>query len=284
MRFFEFDTFVDEKASIGGLEYEKKISSVLQQILPQFKDQAKFVSLDCGTAGFCAFGVDLELDILGNNFNVEIKQSQKAQMGGTSVRYNPDTDSAEIVNAGSIDEESKPYFIEAVKSKKDEIIRWVDTVRKQPPPELHANIPYRFPVSGVTKEAWQAAVSSGDLKALNEKVRFENTNLIAAAYNKKNVFYIQIGGAGLFYLNKNPYNLPVPKFEGEIDIEFRLGPAGSKLRNIGGKEYKVVSATYRCQGRLKTTIKSSLSLDNPDHAISVIKHIVDLKSKNNLAT
>ncbi len=279
MRLYEFDVPIDEKASLGGLEYEKTVSSVLQQILPQFKDQAKFVSLDCGTAGFCAFGVDLELDIGGKDFNVEIKQNTKAQMGGTSVRYNPETDSAEIVNTGAIDEDSRPYFISAVKSKKDAIVNWIDVIRKQPPPELHANLPYKFPVSGVTKEAWQAAVSSGALKALNDKVRFQNTNLISSAYNKKNVYYIQIGGAGLFYLNKNPYNLPIPQFEGEIDIEFRLGPAGSKLRKIGDQQYSVVSATYRCQGRLKTTIKSKMSLDNPEQAVSIIKHIIDLNSQ-----
>jgi hypothetical protein len=281
MRFFEFDLPIDEKSSTGGLEYEKTVSSVLQKILPQFKDQAKFVSLDCGTAGFCAFGVDLELDINGQDFNVEIKQNIKVQMGGTSIRFNPQTDTAEIVNTETIDEESKPYFIEAVKSKKDEIIDWVDIIRKQPPPELHENLPYKFPVSGITKEAWQAAVSSGALKALNDRVRFQNTDLIAAAYNKKNVYYIQIGGAGLFYLNKNPYKLPIPKFEGEIDIEFRLGPAGSKIRKIGDQQYRVVSATYRCQGRLKTTITSPMSLDNAEQAINIIKHIINQNSKTN---
>ena len=279
MRFYEFTTPIDEKASTGGLEYEKTVASVLQQILPQFKDQAKFVSLDCGTAGFCAFGVDLELDVGGKDFNVEIKQSKLAQMGGTSIRYNPDTDTAEIVNADTIDDESKPYFISAAKSKKDEIIAWIDTIKQQEPAELHANLPYKFPVAGVTKEAWGAAVASGALKALNDKVRFSNTNLIATAYNKKNVFYIQIGGAGLFFLNKNPYNLPIPQFEGEIDIEFRLGPSGSKSRNVAGKEYRVVGASYRCQGRLKTSIKSNMSLDNPEQAIAIIKHIIDLNSK-----
>ncbi len=282
MRFYEITTPIDEKASVGGLEYEKTVSSVLQKILPQFKDQAKFVSLDCGTAGFCAFGVDLELDVAGKDFNVEIKQSKKAQMGGTSIRYNPDTDTAEIVNADSIDDESKPYFISAAKSKKDEIIKWIDTVRQQVPSELHANLPYKFPVAGVTKEAWSATVASGALKALNDKVRFTNTNLIAAAYNKKNVFYIQIGGAGLFFLNKNPYNLPIPQFEGEIDIEFRLGPGGSKLRKVAGKEYKVVGATYRCQGRLKTSIKSPMSLDDSEQAITIIKHIIDVNVKSKI--
>lgn len=280
MRFFEFDTPIDEKANTGGLEYEKTISSVLQKILPQFKDQAKFVSLDCGTAGFCAFGIDLELDVAGKDFNVEIKQNKNAQMGSTSVKYNPDTDTAEIANADSVDDESKPYFISAAKNKKDEIIAWIDTIRQQDPPELHANLPYKFPVAAVTKEAWDTAVASGALKALNDRVRFSNTNLIAAAYNKKKVFYIQIGGAGLFFLNKNPYDLPIPQFEGEIDIEFRLGPGGSKPRKVNGKEYRVVGATYRASGRLKTSITSPMSLENPEDAVAVIKHIIGLNSKS----
>lgn len=276
MRFHEFKI----KEGYGGLEYEQVVSSVLQKILPQFKGMAKFVKLDCGTAGFCRFGVDLELDVNGKDFNVELKQNATAQMGGTSVRYNPNTDQAEIVNADTIEEDSKPFFIAAAKSKKDDIINYIEFIKQQEPAELHANLPFKFPLSGITKEAWTAAQSQGLLKKLNDKVRFTKSTVISNAYNKKNVYYIQIGGAGLFYLNKNPYNLPIPAFDGEIDIEFRLGRSGSVPRNVNGKQYSVVGASYRCQGRLITKLKSPLSLDNEKDAISVIQHIIGINQKS----
>ena len=103
------------------------------------------------------------------------------------------------------------------------------------------------------------------LKGLNQVERFKNANTIAKAYNRKGVYYIQIGGLGLFYLGKNPLKLPVPKYDGEVNIEFRLGPSGSKNRKLSdGTLVKVVGAGYRCQGRLKTTKKSKYSLDNPE--------------------
>lgn len=275
MRFKEFDI----SEGIGGLEYEQSVSAVLQKILPQFKGQARFINLDCGTAGFCRFGVDLELDVNGKDFNVELKQNTKAQMGGTSVRYNPKTDQAEIVNTDTIDEDSKPFFIAAAKTKKDDIVNFIDFLKTQPPPELHANLTYKFPLSGITKDAWAAAQAQGLLKKLNDKVRFTKSSIIANAYNKKNVYYIQIGGAGLFYLNKNPYNLPIPAFEGEIDIEFRLGRSGSVDRKVGNEIHRVVGASYRCQGRLITKLKSNLSLDNEQGAVQIIQHIIGLNQK-----
>ena len=140
---------------------------------------------------------------------------------------------------------------------------------------MHSKIPERFPISGVTKQAWTNAVKDGYLNPLNETVKFNDTSLITKAYNLKQVYYIQVGGAGLFYLNENPYDLPVPKFEGQIQIEFRLGRSGSKPRKFGDTTIETVGAGYRCQGRLKTHIKSSLSLDNTAEAFQILAYIDD---------
>ena len=59
-------------------------------------------------------------------------------------------------------------------------------------------------------------------------------------------------------------NLDVPEYKGSVNIEFRLGPSGSRARKIEGEDYRVVGAGYRCQGRLKTEIRSNYSLDNAE--------------------
>jgi hypothetical protein len=262
-------------AGTGGLEYETSVVDAVKQTIPHFQDRVKFTNLNYATAGYSSVGIDLELQVNGAPFNIEIKQNKDAQMGGTSIRYNPATDLAEIVNSDTIDDEAQPYFLNAIQSKKDAILAFLDYMRKQEPHELHSKIPERFPISGVTKEAWTNAVKDGYLNPLNETVKFNDTSIITKAYNLKQVYYIQVGGAGLFYLNENPYDLPVPKFEGQIQIEFRLGRSGSKSRKFGDTTVETVGAGYRCQGRLKTHIKSSLSLDNPAEAFQIFAYIDD---------
>ena len=70
---------------------------------------------------------------------------------------------------------------------------------------------------------------------------------------------MQIGGAGLFYLDQNPANLPVPKLDGQIEIELRAGRSGSTLNASGVRR---VSGLLRAQARLKFKGKSPVSLDN----------------------
>ena len=262
----------------GGLEYESAVVKSVQHVIPHFQDRVKFTNLNFATAGYSSVGIDLELQVNGAPFNIEIKKNKDAQMGGTSIRYNPATDLAEIVNSDTIDDEAQPYFLNAVQSKKQAIIDYIEFVQKQEPVEMHSRID-SFPIGAITSKAWNNAKSAGLLAALGEKVNFNDTSIITKAYNLKKVYYIQIGGAGLFYLNDNIYDLPVPKFEGQIQIEFRLGRNGGVVKKIGNETIKILNAGYRCQGRLKTNIKSSLSLDNPAEAFQILAYIDD-QTKN----
>jgi len=268
------ENITEMSINTGGLEYESAVVKSVQQAIPHFADRVKFTNLNFATAGYSSVGIDLELQVNGAPFNIEIKKNKDAQMGGTSIRYNPSTDLAEIVNSDTIDDEAQPYFLNAVHSKKQAIINYIEFVQKQEPVEMHSRID-SFPIGAITSKAWNNAKSAGLLAALGEKVSFNDTSIITKAYNLKKVYYIQIGGAGLFYLNENPYDLPVPKFEGHIQIEFRLGRNGGVVKKIGNETIKILNAGYRCQGRLKTNIKSSLSLDNPAEAFQILAYIDD---------
>ena len=96
------------------------------------------------------------------------------------------------------------------------------------------------------------------LKPINAKIK-KNTQFIIDHYKDKGIHYIQIGGAGLFYLDQNPANLPIPKLEGEIDIELRAGRSGSSLNAAGQRR---VSGLLRAQARLKFKGSSPISLDS----------------------
>ena len=71
---------------------------------------------------------------------------------------------------------------------------------------------------------------------------------------------MQIGGAGLFYLDENPANLPITKLQGDIDVELRAGRSGSTLNAAGQRR---VSGLLRVQGRLKFDGKSPIDLEHP---------------------
>ena len=73
-------------------------------------------------------------------------------------------------------------------------------------------------------------------------------------------------------MNKNPLNLPVPKFDGSCNIEIRLGRSGSKVLKSG---VEVVSGAFRAQARLITKSSSPYSLDNPEQAEQILKIALD---------
>lgn len=107
-----------------------------------------------------------------------------------------------------------------------------------------------------TKDAWELAAR----KNLLVNVKIKNTvDFIAKHYAKKGIFYIQIGGAGLFYLAGNPANLPIPQLSGDINIEIRSARSGAKMLKSG---IEVVGGGIRVQARLKTKGKSPYTADD----------------------
>jgi len=262
-------TTVDEMSvGAGGLAYEDAVVKAIGQAARKFKGHVKIKGEELTSAGFSNVGVDLEVEVAGKNFAVEIKQNKDAQMGGTSMRYNLETDEIYLVKPDDVDEEVQQLFIDATRSKKNDFIKFIKRVKQLTPQSYKQKIKTTVPFGPLWLDAWRQAQKEGLLKKLNDKIALDNTDIIAKRYNRKGVYYIQIGGAGLFYLLSNPLKLPVPKFEGEIDIELRL-----KLGGSGGKP--TASPTYTVYGRLKTTIESPLSLDNPADVATVFQTIIN---------
>lgn len=254
-----FQSF-NESFNIKGLEYERKVHAAMKS--------AKIKGLDVGSrpgAGFSNQGSgDIEALYNGEEFNIEIKLDKNAQMGGTSIRIDTANNTHTLVKPDAVEDDAIPFFMAAAKKQDKALKEWVNFIRKQDPIDFHKKIPYTIPFGSVTKEAWMAAQKAGHLAKMNAIQTFDSAATIAKAYNRKNVYYIQIGKAGLFYLGSNPLKLPIPQFNGTINIEFRLGPSGSKQRKWNGETLKVVGAGYRCQGRFKTTLKSKYTLDDPE--------------------
>jgi hypothetical protein len=194
-------------------------------------------------AGASAADADADFMVNGKRYLLEIKKDADAQMGGTSVRYN--AGEFEIVS-DAVDKDTADLIIAALQPKQDPIERLLAAIGSS-----------KFPTT-CEKYTWTRAKDKGLLKPINAKIK-RNTSFIIDHYKRKGIHYVQIGGSGLFYLDENPANLPIPKLEGEIDIELRAGRSGSSLNAAGQRR---VSGLLRAQARLKFKGSSPISLDS----------------------
>ena len=250
-------------AALGGLEYESKVRSAVELASTKNKN---IELLPDATAGFNANEVDLKVKIKGKLWNIEIKSSPDDQMGGTSLKYeiHPKLVISPVLKNGkpTLDYDTYSIITDAMMDTGQAITNFVNFFKTQGPIALHDKV-NGFPMS-VSKDAWELATKKGLLAPLNRKARLD-TSFIAKHYKKKKCYYIQIGGAGLFYMDSNPLDLPIPKLKGDIDVEIRAARSGSK-RNSTFK-MDTVGGSMRAQARLKTKSKSPYTLDNPDHVL-----------------
>lgn len=218
---------------------------------------------------------DIEAAYKDRPFLVEVKLNKKAQMGGGSIRY--DRTTGEIFPTEklltSADQTDLEMILEAVRSKIPSMNNYLDALALIEPVSIHREYASAGIPLVVSKDARRQLVKSGHQKALNEKVMVDAKH-ISNMYNSKGVNYIQIGGAGLFYMGDNPLDLPVPEFTGEARVEIRLGFAGdskgcttrafnNKLGNTGPL-IEARRAEIRCITRLLTPAKSNYTLDSID--------------------
>ena len=182
-------TFEELYETIGsaGLAYELKVHTAMKT--------AKIPTLNSGDkpgAGFSNVGAgDIEASYNGKPFNIEIKASPNDQMGGGSFRY--DMATGIFTPAREIDPEDLDLLMAAAKEKVSDINNYIKAARQIEPKDYHksiAGIPLKISVEGRAK-----LKSDGLLAKINKNTK-TSTNFIIRHYNKKGVYYIQVGGAG----------------------------------------------------------------------------------------
>ena len=255
-----FKTYVTETIGQAGLDYELKVHKAMIT--------ANIDGLNAGDkpgAGFSNQGAgDIEASYNGKPFNVEIKASSKDQMGGGSFRY--EFSNKQFTPVTEMDPEDLDLLLAACKEKAPDLDNYIKAARKLEPVEFHKTIS-GVPIK-VAKDGREILKKKGLLAKINKNVKTSSA-FITRHYNKKGVYYINIGGAGLFYMGKNPLNLPVPALKAEIQIEMRLGFGGGKLSFPTDPPTPARSAGLRVQGRLLTKGKSKYNLDNHKDVIEL---------------
>jgi hypothetical protein len=236
--------YLGDTMASTGYQYEQKVIDSLKE--------AKISGNINESVGSNAASADADIKLFGKIFNIEIKLNSNAQMGGSSIRFN---EQVGFSLASSMDKQTEDLLLSAINLKKENIDNLLEFVKNHPNEQEKKK---KFPFT-CRKSTWEQAQKNNLL--INVKVPL-NADFIAEHYSKKNVNYIQIGGAGLFYMKSNPAKLPVPKLEGNIVVEIRTGRSGSKF--VKSLNEKVVAAGIRVQGRLKTKNKSPYSLDDSE--------------------
>lgn len=236
------------KFSVEGFKYEERLVETINSLGLSGSVQTP--------AGSSSTAPDADININGQTYSIEAKMNSAAQMGGTSLRYNPEQKTFDIVS-DCVDEDTVSLMQEALKPLVSDLDKFLSAVGAE-----------KLPAT-VEKSKWKDAVSSGLLKPLNVKIK-RTTKFIIDHYKNKGVDYIQIGNAGLFYLSENPAGLPIPQLDGEINIELRPGRSGSKKRKDGTE---VAGAGIRVQGRLQFKGSSPYTLDDPQSITDMLNNI-----------
>lgn len=270
-----FSSFLKEgNVAVGGLQYEAKVRKAVTAALKN--SDFKNIKLKPDLAGgFASNVVDMYMDVNGKEVAFEIKMDKNAQMGGSSLKYDGKNWTLAEKGAKNIEADTQELLIKAAQEKVNDYKNLMNHLKTYEPKKLHSQInqiPFR-----VTKDAWEKAVAAGKLKPTNAAVKFDTT-FIHNWYAGKNCYYIQIGKLGLFYLKKNPLNLPVPQLKGEIEITLRFVRGGASVLKTGEFKGEAVSTTnLRAQGKLKLKGNSPYSLDNVKDCETIFYHILGIK-------
>jgi hypothetical protein len=245
----------------NGILYENFVKTTINSVLPNLLEK------DDGLGNFNSHEVDLKLNTNFGQTNIEVK-GKGSQFGETSFKY--DEKMGTFYPAKSHLDKS---FVDMVTENallpiKNFIGDLLEFLRNSHSFQKEiTEIPFR-----VTKQSWVEAKKNGLLIPIAKKIPFTE-QLIVNHYNSKcsGCYYMQIEGKGLFYLGKNPLNLPIPEFKGEINVEVRLKRSGSSL--VKSINEKVAGVGLIVVGRLTADIRSPYSLDNANHVAELFSSI-----------
>ncbi len=209
-----------------------------------------------------SFSPDVEFKFNGKRVPVEIKLNYKAQIGYLSFSHEIGTDEFTPITKYTEDAEDAVALVsEVLSQQKDKIAEFHELVKKYTPNKFKDSIPNRYSFT-----APEVAIDKATAKmTLQFPTISVDPKVIAGHYNKKGVYYVQIGGSGLYYIGKDILNLGVPELIQETTIESRIKSGGSKMS--GGISKKTVQ--LMATGRISKPKQSPYSLDDVNDIIEL---------------
>ena len=307
-------------ASVGqaGIVYELKVFDAMIAFQGNTK-LFSLSANDKPTAAYSAQGSgDIEAKfnrkvgrrMVSDDFNIEIKLDKKAQLGSGKI-YIPLGEDA--YPSDGLKKKSEPDDIALILTAADDpkfradvtaYLKKLASLRPSKNPiegveftdtELNIYKAYNDYTSDNSMNGVKAGIMTGQriphiatavlkkdgLQAKVARMVDIDAKAISNFYNGKNVFYMQIGGSGLYHLNKDPLKLGTKEFKGKARIELRIkadGDSGSSkaytkaMREAGGQEF--VDKLLKVQDNLIDS--GALSGDDLKNFIKARKNNPDL--------
>ena len=195
---------------------------------------------------------DIQFEIAGQSFNIEAKL-EKPQYSSINGQYD--------FNKKIFTNSKNTKISESLQITLDNILEKAKPALdkyKQRAAELGVNLQKsgnKIPINifnKLKKENLQNEITTREVVS---------QSVIEELYNKKDTYYIQIKGKGLYYIGKNPLNLPVPKLEGDVTVTFRIA------RSKTDKDGNVIPTLRFLPDNINITSNKS------DHSIDTTKGI-----------
>jgi|21_taG_2_1085346.scaffolds.fasta_scaffold01405_2 hypothetical protein len=290
--FIDKEVGLIQEASPAVQEYEQRVLDSLE--IAGIQGSMEVADADSN-------GPDGQFVIDGQPFWLEIKLNTRAQMGDGAIKYFPARPKGErffLAKPEKFDEQGWSVAKAALQTKEDDILTWVEALRDpaRPASEKWVDNPEATALGfQTTARRYQAAKEAGLLNKASAGFGKLPTikappSFINKMYGAKDIFYIQVGGKGLYYMADNPANLPIPQFTGEINVEMRPRASGRpKTKDAeGNKIYKYVPSavdgdenvlyqggTYSVVARFisKDLEPSPYTLDDPESIRSMLAQV-----------
>ena len=195
-----------------GIAYEKviyKVGRSAQKIIAGWKIEGQQTEKGEGR------DFDIRAKIWGFDFNVEAKL-EKAIYGSANGIYNFVKNTFDYSPASEKMRKENPELAAKLDKLVEKSKRKLDDFKR-----IAKALGFDLKRSGVVmdRDIYDNLIRETSTVFGKEKITGDD---LAAIYNAKGVYYIQVKGEGLYYLGENPLGLPVPKFEGTAELSMRI--------------------------------------------------------------
>ena len=242
-------------ANKGGLIYEK-------MLLDHIAKSSNIKVLTPGTAGYNPNAPDLQLIVDGVPLNIEAKLAPTARFGTTTFNVDFSGKKPKIDILNTKDKNNYELFKSLLERFIPEMKQILDFVNEKEGTKIK-----KFPFSVKNTETITEMRQLPAYKKLIKQGKLETDISVAAdSYNAKGMYYIQIGGKGLYYIGKDILGLGVPKLEAKLRQPFQLKKSKNSISF--GSEAKIINPS-----KLK---KSEFDLNN----VNDIKRIENTIKEN----
>lgn len=242
--------------SFGGLVYEEFIVKTIKSAARKIPGLKVISNRGAGyNSQIPDINLQIEKDGQKSKVAIEVKKDRNVRFGQVTLGLE---DGEIIIRKGgkAIDPTSIPGGKNLI-AKAGEGKEFLNNILNLINKEENANFK-NFPLgTSISKETYQKVTDSSDYKNFVNLTEELNQQRVAAHYNAKGVYYIQIGGKGLYYMGKDNLSLGVP----ELSTAFTGSMRFKKGTTKNGRNTISIVSEPKMKGKLD---KSNINLETKE--------------------